>query len=56
MRKDVRLAAELIAQTGLALPLLTEAVRLWNLSAETIADEEDFNRIVDLGIERRLGA
>lgn len=49
MRKDVRLAAELIGQTGLDLPLCTEAVRLWNLSTDTIGDEEDFNRIVELG-------
>jgi 3-hydroxyisobutyrate dehydrogenase len=49
MRKDVRLAAELIAQTGFALPLLTEAVRLWDSSAESIADNEDFNCIVELG-------
>lgn len=56
MRKDVRLAAELIAHTGLALPLSAEAIRLWNLSAETIDDEEDFNRIVELDIQPRAGA
>ena len=49
MRKDVCLAAELIAQVGLDLPLSAEVVRLWSLSAPTIADDEDFNRIVELG-------
>ena len=49
MRKDVRLAAELIGQTGLNLPLSAEAARLWGLSAATIGDDEDFNRIVELG-------
>ncbi|MFT4195398.1 NAD(P)-dependent oxidoreductase [Ottowia sp.] len=49
MRKDVRLAAELIGQTGLRLPLAAEVARLWGLSAETIGDDEDFNRIVELG-------
>ena len=52
MRKDVRLAAELIAQTGLALPLSAEVARLWQSSAETIGDDEDFNRIVELGTGR----
>lgn len=49
MRKDVRLAAELIGQTGLNLPLSAEAARLWGLSAATIGDDADFNRIVELG-------
>jgi 3-hydroxyisobutyrate dehydrogenase len=49
MRKDVRLAAEVIAQGELTLPLSAEVVRLWNLSAETIGEDEDFNRIVELG-------
>jgi 3-hydroxyisobutyrate dehydrogenase len=49
MRKDVRLAAEVIAQSGLALPLSAEVARLWSRSAESIGDDEDFNRIVELG-------
>lgn len=49
MRKDVRLAAEVIGQLGLALPLSAEVARLWSLSAESIGDDEDFNRIVELG-------
>ena len=51
MRKDVRLAQELIGQTGLSLPLSAEVARLWALSADTIADDEDFNRIVELGVD-----
>lgn len=49
MRKDVRLAAEVIGQLGLALPLSAEVARLWSLSAGSIGDDEDFNRIVELG-------
>lgn len=48
MRKDVGLAADLIAQTGLALPLAAEVARLWSLSARSMGDDEDFNRIVQL--------
>jgi 3-hydroxyisobutyrate dehydrogenase len=51
MRKDVRLAQELIGQTGLHLPLSAEVARLWALSAETLGDDEDFNRIVELGVQ-----
>jgi 3-hydroxyisobutyrate dehydrogenase len=53
MRKDVRLAQELIGQTGLPLPLSEEVARLWDFSAQTIGDDEDFNRIVELGADRR---
>jgi len=49
MRKDVRLAAELVGQAGLDLPLTAEVARLWEESAESIDDGEDFNRIVELG-------
>lgn len=52
MRKDVRLAAELISQTGLQLPMAGEVARLWAASADTIADDADFNRIVELGTEQ----
>jgi len=48
MRKDVRLATELIDGLGLSLPLASETARLWAKSAETIGDAEDFNRIVEL--------
>ncbi len=49
MRKDVRLSQELIGALALELPLAAKVAELWALSAETIADEEDFNRIVELG-------
>lgn len=48
MRKDVRLAMEMVAQTGIDAPLSGEVGRLWASSAETIGDDEDFNRIVQL--------
>ncbi len=48
MRKDVRLAAQLVDELGLDLPMTAETARLWAESTETIADGEDFNRIVDL--------
>jgi 3-hydroxyisobutyrate dehydrogenase len=46
MRKDIRLAAELAAATGLSLPLAEMAARIWAEGAEEIADGDDFNRIV----------
>lgn len=49
MRKDVRLSQELIAALGMELPLAAKVAELWSMSAETIADDEDFNRIVELG-------
>ncbi len=45
MRKDVRLAKALIAETGLDLPLAELAARMWKESAERLADGEDFNRV-----------
>lgn len=52
MRKDVRLAAEVIEQLGLTLPLSAEVAQLWNTSAGSIGDDEDFNRIVELDVSR----
>ncbi|OZI34211.1 3-hydroxyisobutyrate dehydrogenase [Bordetella genomosp. 10] len=49
MRKDVRLGQELIGALGLDLPLSAKVAELWAGSAQTIADDEDFNRIVELG-------
>lgn len=49
MRKDVRLAADLLAELGLDLPLAAETARIWAQSEASIADGEDFNRIVELG-------
>jgi len=53
MRKDVRLARQLVGELGLALPIAEEAARLWADSADTINDSEDFNRIVELQLGRR---
>jgi len=49
MRKDVRLSQELINALAIDLPLSRKVAELWALSAETIADDEDFNRTVELG-------
>lgn len=47
MRKDVRLAKALIAETGLDLPLAELAARFWKESAERLEDGEDFNRVTE---------
>jgi len=47
MRKDLRLAAEMLEKAGAQTPLSNEALRIWADSAAVLADEEDFNRIVD---------
>ena len=52
MRKDVRLAAELIARLGLDLPIAAETARIWSESAGAIGDGEDFNRIVETQLGR----
>jgi 3-hydroxyisobutyrate dehydrogenase len=49
MRKDVRLSQELIAALAIDLPMAAKVAELWALSAESISDDEDFNRIVELG-------
>lgn len=49
MRKDVRLSQELISALAMDLPMAAKVAELWALSAESIADDEDFNRIVELG-------
>lgn len=46
MRKDLHLAMGLIEQTAPSVPLAKEVGRLWAKSADSIADPEDFNRIV----------
>ncbi|MGJ4950571.1 NAD(P)-dependent oxidoreductase [Bradyrhizobium sp. HKCCYLS20291] len=48
MRKDVRLAAQFIGELGLALPMAADTARIWADSAGSIADTDDFNRIVEL--------
>ena len=46
MRKDVRLAMDLLRSQDINAPIAEEAGRLWAESARTIGDAEDFNRIV----------
>jgi 3-hydroxyisobutyrate dehydrogenase len=46
MRKDVRLAMDLLKSIDAHAPMSAQAGRLWAASAETIGDAEDFNRIV----------
>jgi 3-hydroxyisobutyrate dehydrogenase len=46
MRKDVRLAMDLLRAVNANAPIATEAGRLWAKSADSIGDAEDFNRIV----------
>lgn len=48
MRKDVRLAIDMMAQVGLSLPVSSEVGAVWAASAASIDDAEDFNRIVQL--------
>ena len=45
MRKDVGLAAELVAETGLDLPLSRAVAKLWLDDRNAIADSEDFTRM-----------
>ncbi|SMG02988.1 3-hydroxyisobutyrate dehydrogenase [Burkholderia singularis] len=47
MRKDVRLAMDLLRDFNISAPIAVEAGRLWNASVESIGDQEDFNRIVE---------
>ncbi|MCA8439737.1 NAD(P)-dependent oxidoreductase [Burkholderia multivorans] len=47
MRKDMRLALELLQRAHVSAPIASEAGRLWAASAESIGDAEDFNRIVE---------
>jgi len=46
MRKDLALAAELIASTGLDLAMSQQVLGTWQASSETQTDSEDFNRII----------
>ena len=55
MRKDVRLAEQLIGELGLSLPLAADTAKIWTNSAGSIADGDDFNRIVELQLGRDLG-
>lgn len=56
MRKDIRLAAELMGELGLAVPMAGSVAEIWAKSAATLPDGEDFNRIVTLRLGERSGA
>lgn len=46
MRKDVRLAKNMIGQMGLELPLAQQVAEIWSQSEANIPDQDDFNCIV----------
>ncbi|MGH1543474.1 MAG: NAD(P)-dependent oxidoreductase [Arenicella sp.] len=48
MRKDLRLAMDLVGKMGVDTPLSKQAAAIWHSSESEIADNEDFNRIVSI--------
>lgn len=46
MRKDVRLATQLINDMGLHLPMAAQTSSIWHESEANIADNDDFNSII----------
>ncbi len=46
MRKDVRLAKNMIGEMGLALPLAQQVAEIWSQSEANLPDQDDFNCIV----------
>ena len=46
MRKDVRLAKNMIGEMGLELPLAQQVAEIWSQSEANIPDQDDFNYIV----------
>lgn len=46
MRKDVRLAKNMIGEMGLALPVAQQVAEIWSQSEANIPDQDDFNYIV----------
>lgn len=47
MRKDVRLALDLAAETGSDLPLSVHVAQIWDTMRESIPDTADFTRMAD---------
>jgi 3-hydroxyisobutyrate dehydrogenase len=47
MRKDVRLALELAAESGVNLPLSAHVAEIWRDSRDSIPDAADFTRMAD---------
>lgn len=54
MRKDVKLAMSLAEEFGVNLPVISQIGTLWELSAASIADHEDYNRIVQFETPEKL--
>ena len=51
MRKDVRLAKNMIGEMGLDLPIAEKVAKIWAQSEENIPDQDDFNCIIkDAGL------
>ncbi len=46
MRKDVRLAKNMIGEMGLDLPIAEKVAEIWSQSEENIPDQDDFNCII----------
>ena len=46
MRKDVGVALKLAEEAGVSPPLAQAAAAIWNESRDSVADDEDFNRMV----------
>lgn len=55
MRKDVRLAQGLMRSVDLDLPVSGQVATIWQSSEDSLADGEDFNRIVTLDTDSRGG-
>jgi 3-hydroxyisobutyrate dehydrogenase len=47
MRKDIRLAQQLVAEGGLSLAIIGATAQQWAASEPAIPDDADFNRIAD---------
>jgi 3-hydroxyisobutyrate dehydrogenase len=53
MRKDVRLAIDLLRSVGAVAPMSEIVGAVWAGSVDVLADEEDFNRMAELGPQWR---
>jgi 3-hydroxyisobutyrate dehydrogenase len=54
MRKDVRLALELAAESGVNLPLSAHVAEIWRDSRDSIADTADFTKMADYRMQGAL--
>ncbi len=54
MRKDIRLAKNLMSEMGLELPMSEQVAAIWAQSEENLPDQDDFNCIVkNAGLEEK---